>query len=218
MVLLHEWSHSTLAWIFNAKDNPFDIHYGGWLLFDVDEAVNYLALYNEGKTWIVAAIAFLPVVVNATIYALCLWFLSFPAIQSNRIIYTFLFWFTLVNLGEVYSYIPIRTFASHGDVGNFIKVLNISPWIVFIPGVLFVGIATWHLLRYSLPQTYYFLDIKPGWQRIFYLFLALLTYFYWYGHSGAYSYGIVSQIFSWASVAFIPFIFIACYPSRKRVD
>lgn len=218
MVLLHEWMHGTMAWILNIKSNPFDIYYGDWTLLHVDEDVNYLELYQAGKIWTVAIIAITPIIVNALMYLFSLWIISLPVIQMQKKIYAFIFWFALMNLGEIYSYIPIRTFGSHGDVGNFLRDLNISPWFIFIPGTLMVGIATWHFFVNVLSRSYRNLDIKSTWLRSFYLFLALIVYFYAFGRSGANSYGLISQIFSWISVAIIPIIFFLCFPSRKWVN
>lgn len=48
IVLLHEYGHGTTAWLLGYKSNPFEIQYGGWLLLDVDEAVPYDSIIEQG--------------------------------------------------------------------------------------------------------------------------------------------------------------------------
>lgn len=217
MVLLHEWTHGTVAWLLGVKSNPFNIYYGDWTLLQVDEAVNYLQLYNSGRIWAVASIAITPIIINTLLYLSSLLIISRASIQKRKLTYQFSFWFALMNLGEVYAYIPIRTFGTHGDVGNFIRDLNLSPWLIYLPGTLLVGIATWYFLKYILPRAYYHLNILSLWLCSFYLFLVLIVYFFFFGLAGANTYGIVSHVFSWTSVALIPVFFVIFFPSRNWV-
>jgi hypothetical protein len=48
-ILLHEWGHGTLAWLYGVNNSPFDIQYGGWLLMNADENVNYTNLIDSGR-------------------------------------------------------------------------------------------------------------------------------------------------------------------------
>ena len=48
-ILLHEWGHGLVAWLFNVKQSPFDVDYGGWALMHVDENVDYAQLLLEKK-------------------------------------------------------------------------------------------------------------------------------------------------------------------------
>ena len=41
---------------------------------------------------------------------------------------TIFLWLAVMNLGNFNDYIPARTFASHGDIGEITTFLGISPW------------------------------------------------------------------------------------------
>ncbi len=49
-ILLHEWGHGTVAWLYGLKSSPFDVTYGSWaLLPNIDEHVNYASLLAASR-------------------------------------------------------------------------------------------------------------------------------------------------------------------------
>jgi hypothetical protein len=80
--LLHEWTHSTVAWLLGVFPNasPFDIHYGDWTLFNIDslefpqlsETAFYAGLDATGKNLQAAAIAIAGPMMNVLLTAVCL--------------------------------------------------------------------------------------------------------------------------------------------------
>lgn len=213
MVLLHEWTHSTTAWLFGCKGNPFDIHYGGWSLMQVDENVDYKMLFSTNQGIKASIIAISALITNALLFILSLILLSRKTIQHRKWIFLFFYWFAIMNIGELYSYIPIRTFViNRGDIGHFTHGLNLSPWIVFLPGILLVSFGLWYILKRETPRFYHIMSLSGVlWQRI-HLVLLIFVIFFWFGSSAFYDYGSYSvwSIWSLISVLIGIVVFIAC--------
>jgi hypothetical protein len=220
-LLLHEWTHGTVAWAFGWKSSPFDIHYGDWTLLDADEAVDYRAILAAGKGAVVAAIAIAPILLGGALYVLGAPLLALRAIQRRKAIWVFLFWFNLSNLGQVLDYIPARTFVVsrdgllRGDVGHFVQGLGVSPWVALIPGVLFLAAALLWQMREETPRAYAVLGLGRPRQTAL-LALALLYLFGWYGMAGA-SYEFPSNVLSRAGLAVGIVLFFVCRPKRQWV-
>jgi hypothetical protein len=193
MVLLHEWTHSSIAWILGHKERPFAIHYGTWTLLEVDEAVDYAVLYTAGEGGTAALIAVSALLVNLALFLFCLRLLSMVKIQQQRWLYQLIFWFAVMNIGELFSYIPVRTFVGNrGDVGHLIHGVGISPWSVFLPGSLVIGGGLWYLLKGELENFYQIMSLSVGMPRRIYLGLTLFVIFFWYGASAFHDYGPTS--------------------------
>jgi len=220
-MLLHEWTHGTFAWIFGYKTNPFAIYYGDWTLLDAWELVDYKAILAKGKGWIVAIIGISPIIVGATLYLIGIKVLSIPKIKNIKLLWYFLFWFTLSNLGQVLDYVPVRTFTNYsnglldGDIGHFLQGLHLSPWVIFFPGTIFVIIAIWEFFKVEVPQLYAVMEIS-SFHRKWYLLVVLLYLFAWYGASGFHS-SAISKDFSRLSILMIPILFTICNPARNWV-
>jgi hypothetical protein len=58
-----------------------------------------------------------------------------------------------VQLANVYDYVPIRVFASGGDVGNWVRATHMSPWLVYVVVGYFTLWAMIDLYRTVLPET-----------------------------------------------------------------
>lgn len=169
----------------------------------------------------VSIIAISPIILSAILYLIGIKALASKQIQSKKTLWYFLFWFTLSNLGQVLDYIPIRTFTNYkdgllnGDIGHFIQGLNLSPWLVFSPGILFVLFGIWKFFKFTVPQLYVVMEISET-QRSRYLLLVLVYLFSWYGAAGFQS-SLISKSFSCVSILLIPILFKMCNPSRDWV-
>lgn len=143
-VYLHEWTHGLVAWLGGYKSSPFDIHYGTrWItLWDISENINYSQITADGKAWLVALIAIAPMIMQMSLVVVGLCLLR--KVQGLR--YICLYLVTLMLLAGVYGYIPIRTFAHQDDIYNFITATGWSPWVVAIPGTLYVVWGLYALL------------------------------------------------------------------------
>ncbi|WP_126720610.1 hypothetical protein [Lucifera butyrica] len=222
-MLLHEWTHSTIAWIYGYKASPFDIYYGDWTLLSAWELIDYKSILAEGKGKIVSIIAISPIILGGILYLLGVMLLSKRQIKNNKILWYFLFWFTLSNLGQVLDYIPIRTFTAYhdgllrGDIGHFIQGLNLSPWIVFIPGTLFVVMGVWEVLKFEVSRAYVVMGVSDLRTRKRLLFLVLAYLFFWYGSSG-FHVSFISDVFSCISILAVPVLFYYYNPAREGLE
>lgn len=127
---------------------------------------------------------------NFVLLLLCISLLSLEAIQQQRWVYQFVFWFAVMNVGELFSYIPVRTFVgNNGDIGHFVHGLGISPWVIFLPGIAIVGVGLWHLLVREIPRFYRVMSLSAIAPQRIYLGLAVFVVFFWYGSSAFWDYG-----------------------------
>ncbi|MGA2412385.1 MAG: site-2 protease family protein, partial [Candidatus Binataceae bacterium] len=131
----HEFTHSFLAWGLGYKSNPFNIQYGGTglsnllLITGVDENVNYEAV-SQSNPHHAALIAFAGPAMNVLLFLVSYWLLQKKQIHDRSYLYYFLIWFNVMNIANVFDYVPIRTFTPlnwNTDMSNVERGLNISP-------------------------------------------------------------------------------------------
>lgn len=191
MVLLHEWTHSSTAWILGHKEQPLAIHYGNWTLLDVNENVDYNTLYTSGQSITASLIAVSALLTNLLLFLLCILLLSLRQIKQNKWMYQFIFWFAVMNIiGELFSYVPVRTFVGNrGDIGHFVYGLKISPWAVFLPGIAIVGISLWHLFAKEIPKFFRTMSLNTLVSQRIFLGLTVMVIFFWFGASAFNDYG-----------------------------
>lgn len=222
--LLHEYSHSTMAWILGFKQNPFDIQYGGthWLnlltLSGIDEKVNYTLVYLLGHPYEIALIACAgPLIGNGLFYLLSLYGLSRDTVKKRPLLFNFLFWFNLMSLGNLYGYIPIRVF-THGDMGNVVFSLNISPWWIMIIGGYLVLFAVVYFYKHTLVNAYHYFPVNSIAGRVILLSITVFLMFFFFGGGYLSSYyGPVTRFMSTVSDALIPAVIYLCWPGRSWV-
>ncbi|MFB2598975.1 hypothetical protein ACEXQE_14385 [Herbiconiux sp. P17] len=157
-VIPHEFAHSIMAWLTGIKAQPFDITWGGTsplnllLLADIDENVDYDAARAAGQDWQSALTAFAgPGIVNGGFFLLSTFLIRRPWLRGRPVLANALFWFLLMNLGNLYDYVPMRVFADHGDVYNFSAGSGVSPWFIFVIGTYVMLWAIVSFYRTSLP-------------------------------------------------------------------
>ncbi len=220
-----------MAWILGYKANPFALDYGGtsWnnllLLENIDENVNYRMIYDLGHNFEAALIAFAGAgFANGSLYILSLYLLKKPKIKSQPYLYYFIFFFNLMNLGNFYDYVPIRTFASHGDMAIIEIALNISPWWIYIIVGYLVIFLIWHFFTRTLIGAYQVLNFDSTLTRASLMILTVAILFGFFGGIvGVYlsknplNYGEISRFLSITSFVMIPGIIIAAWPSRAWV-
>ena len=152
MVVVHEFTHSTMAYLLGEMKSPLGIVWGnpimmtGW-----DEGVNYTRIFAEGNDWHAAAIGFSPLVMHSIVTGICLFLMNSGRLRGKWA-YHIAFWLAVVNLMELVAYIYMRAFADYGDVGRFNQGLHLSPWCVFLLGGAVLTWLVWQLFRYGLPR------------------------------------------------------------------
>lgn len=217
MVYFHEWVHGTAAWITGYKTHPFDIHYGErWFsLWDINEAVPYQQILADGKPSIMAFIAISPVICQMLMFIMGLKLLGMGSIQSKQWLFAFVFWATFFELAEVYAYIPIRTFAPQDDIYNFLYAASLSPWVVAIPGTLFVIWGIYRILTVEEPRACVCLQIESKAGRVAFLLATVILFFGYHGGIGFMMTDSISQNLSKASWALIPVCLLAIYAKNR---
>ena len=153
VVVMHEFTHSTVAWLLGYKESPLGIVWGnpltmtGW-----DEGVSYHKNFSQIHSPYESVIGFSPIVVHSTIIILGLVLLQRKWLQEKKWFFHILYWFVIANFMEFIAYIPMRTFADNGDVGHLNHGLNLSPWFVFIIGSMAALAGVYILFTKILPQ------------------------------------------------------------------
>ena len=152
-VVIHEHVHSTVAFLLGHMTSPFAIEWGtpvtleGWA-----EGVSYSALFAAGQGTDAAIIAVAPLVLHALIVIGGLYAMQSKALAKRKWIFHCVFWLVVVNLMELFSYMPVRAFALHGDIGNINHGLGLSPWVLFLPGTALVLAGLYFLYGRVLPR------------------------------------------------------------------
>jgi hypothetical protein len=166
---LHEYAHSTTAWLMGWKENPLAINYAHptipvfLLQLGISENVNYDPIFAAGRGWQAAIIAAAGMVIgNALIaYPLSLWGMRRARHRRSRAWAMFFYWLCVASVGNFIDYVPVRSLANDGDMHTLAQGLGISPWwILLVFGVsAVVALAQFlfrvqpMLLRWALPQS-----------------------------------------------------------------
>lgn len=227
-VLPHEYAHSLMAWLLGYKENPWALNYGGTsllnilLLAHIDQNVDYATIYAAGHPIYVALIAFAGSgIANAILFIGSFYLLKNAKLQQHALLYYFVFLFNVMNLGNFYDYIPIRAFASHGDVYDFVTGLNISPWIVYIVFGYLVAFLMWKFFTEILPSACVTLKLESNAQQASLMILCVCILFGFFGgfpyvyFAGQETVGAVTYFLSATSFIAIPGIIWLLWPSEN---
>ncbi len=217
---IHEYCHSFSAWALGFKANPLALTYGhfNWsnvlLLQEVSENVDYAPFMHQ-HPWLAAFIAFAgPGIGNGGLLALSIWVLCNQKPRGMIYLYFFL-WFAAMNLGNLISYVPVRTFATHGDMMEIELFLNISPWILMILFGYPVVFCLWYFYHRRLPKAYIQLQLCYA-QRCIVFILLTLVIFGFFGSLPGLSgdYGDRTHFLSLLFMYMIPITLVSCWPKK----
>ena len=230
VVFFHEYSHSFMAWMLGYKTNPLALNYGGTsflnvlLLSNIDENVNYTHIHAAGHPTYVSLIAFAGSgIANGLLFAWSYFLLKNKKVQRSFSLFYFLFLFNLMNLGNLYDYVPIRTFATFGDVHNFVVGLGISPWWVYIIIGYIIAFLVWQFFTKTLISAFIHLHMTKTAQRaslmvicvcILFGFFSGFPYIYFAGQAVV---GDITYFLSLTSFVAIPGLCVALWPTRAWV-
>lgn len=221
-ILLHEWGHGTLAWLNGVKNSPFDVQYGGWLLMNVDEHVNYASLLSSGRGIAAALIGIAGCIVSFIIVVSCFILINRKNLRHNPVKFVFIYWFLIMNMVPTVQYFFVSTFSSEGDVGRFTHGLNISAWWVFVPGTIFVFFVLWRILRFEIIKAYALIPIKSILGKNMFLLTTLSIIFlfiYTHGYNPLSDQGMntLGKALVLISIVLVPILFVFFNPSRNWV-
>jgi hypothetical protein len=180
LILMHEFTHSTVAWLLNDIHSPLDIIWGnpvmmtGW-----DEGVGYKKLFAEGHLHVAAIIGVSPLIMHFITVILCLKLMLRDVLLKHKWLFHGLFWFAVAHLMELIAYIPMRGFSAHGDTGNFNRGMEFSPWYLFVLGSLALGLLLYILYKKVMPRLWtLFAQDNPGLQWTILAMSAFILFFW----------------------------------------
>jgi len=175
ILYMHEFSHSFTAYFLGAKADPLNIIWGKSIFgVNCDENVNYQALFAAGKGPTAAAIAFAGPLSNILLFIITATLLSYKAVRANPWVYHTVFWASGITFIMVFEYVFTRSFMTHDDFGNIKYGLGISPWFIFIPGLIFGFLGLWYILMVLVPNHYRI--VTPGELPCQYVTIATLSF------------------------------------------
>ena len=224
-VFPHEYAHSTVAWLFDFKQNPFAIHYGhfNWqnviFVIGIDEYVNYYLIDLRGYRQLIGFIAIAGPVITLMIYLLSLFLLKWQPIKKYPYWFYFLCWVNLVNLTELVSYVLLRPFSTHGDIGHITSSWGLSPWWIFIVGGSLLIVALWYFFARTVIELYARMCLTAISMKVFILICFTLFAF---GQGGVRifldPYGLFATRLGILSFLLIPIVMILCWPPPRKPD
>jgi len=216
MVMIHEFSHTILAWATGHLSSPFDVFFTTKGLFSIDNRIDYDMIIQQGYHITAAVIAIVPNIVNPVIFVICAWFLYSPKLQDKPYLYYFIFWFMIANFGQFYSYM-YRAFEIYGDADVVVRALKISPYWLFIPSILIIVFGAYNILKHQVLKLYKIMKAIKPWHQIVLLIVVLLVLF---GYYGGIVYSIKHQRYTFLiyPILLIVLFFLICFPKNRWVQ
>jgi hypothetical protein len=152
-VVIHEHIHSTTAYLLGHMQSPFGIEWGNFVTLDGwDEGVSYSALFSAGQGTDAAIIAVAPLILHAMVVIGGLYLLLSGAMLKKKWLFHGMFWLVVVNFMELVSYMPMRAFSLHDDIGNINHGLSLSPWLLFLVFSPLILAGLYYLYGRVLPR------------------------------------------------------------------
>ena len=225
MVLLqHEYAHSTTAWVLHANalpgagggrgdaagfmTNPLAILYGHLdlpnilLQLDMDEGVDYGAMFKAGHGFAAAMIALAGWMSNFLFYLVCASVLKRYPHRLRPAGLLFLLWVALMECANLWSYAPVRIITPLYDMGTIARGLDISSWTLFPFLVLPTVLVAWHFFGALTPRVLARACGDDVLRRAFATAIACFIYFGFFGAASLFTdkFGEVSTVISILSV------------------
>lgn len=153
IVIIHEFTHSTMAWALGEMESPLGIVWGnpltmtGW-----DEGVQYERIFAQGHNTHAAIIGFCPLIMHSIVVGIGLYLMRGQWLFERKWVFHAVYWYVVGNLMELIAYVYMRAFSGHGDIGILDRATGISPWWVFIFGSALVTWAVILVFRNALPH------------------------------------------------------------------
>ncbi|MEN6610715.1 MAG: hypothetical protein ABFC24_07725 [Methanoregulaceae archaeon] len=111
---------------------------------------------------------------------------------------------------ELVSYMPVRAFSLHGDIGNINHGLGLNPWLPFLVGTACILAGQYYLYRYTLPRMN--MAVAGSSRQVRYVILLFSAFFLFIFRSSSHSALSFSPSLEWATGLFgyAAFIVIIC--------
>jgi hypothetical protein len=218
-VLPHEFSHSIMAWVLGIKENPWIIDWGGdsWLnillLVHINENVDYKSALAAGDTAAVAIVALTgPLLANGGMYLIFRRLSTALWVKTRPVVAWVVLWLVVVNLANLWCYVPIRAFAEDGDIRHFIWATDVSAWLIY---VVLGYLVLWGLVdfyRRVLPRAAESTQLRSTASRAFVLIVSSLVIFAYFAIPGFLETDPVSLFIAGTSVLVIPPVVLMNWP------
>ncbi len=164
VVVTHEFTHSTMAWLLGDMQSPLDIVWGnpltmtGW-----DEGVEYEQLFAQGRNIQAAIIGFCPLVMHSIVIGVGIRLMCGKWLVERRWAFHTAYWLVVANAMELVAYVYMRSFSGHGDIGILDRGTGISPWWVFVIGSALLTWVLWFFSQRVMPrlQDLFAADYQP---------------------------------------------------------
>jgi hypothetical protein len=152
LIVMHEFTHSTTAWVLGFMPHPFSIVWGNFVTMKGwDEGVPYDRIFPSPQNPAEALIGASPLAAHTIVVTVGLVLLQRQWTTRNKWSFHILYWFVIVNLMELISYVVMRPFSPGGDTGHFNRGLGLSPWILFVAGTLAIIFGLYVLFGKVIP-------------------------------------------------------------------
>jgi hypothetical protein len=223
-VFAHEYAHSIIAWSLGYKHNPLEINYGGTsmvnilFLLNIDQAVDNELIYSLGHHRHVGLIAAAGIGANFLFYSLS--FFALKKIKNSPYFFYFILFFNLMNLGNIFDYLPIRIFATRGnmvDIVDIEKSFNLSPWLIYCISSYIVTFLIWQFFTKTLNLPYVILEIASGRRSLkaALMIVCVIILFGYFALPGFFDIGEIPYFLSITSLSSIPGIIFILWPKHK---
>ncbi|UPG88920.1 hypothetical protein L2Y96_16150 [Luteibacter aegosomaticola] len=199
--LTHEFAHSFLATALGWKGNPLDLDWGHatpmniLLLQDVDENVDYAPVFAGGHAVHAGLIALAGVAFGNLVASLGVGLALLAAARKRAapLLGYFAYWLIVMSVGNLISYVPLRTFASHADMHTVALGFGWTPMeILLLVGMPFFAVVAWFFIRCQpCALAWLFPDSTP--RRNGVVVLTSLTVFGFFCMGGLTGYGETSR-------------------------
>lgn len=204
----HEYAHSTTAWLLGWKANPLALDYGHATVanllaqIDIDENVDYTPIFASGHGALAGVIAAAGAVIGNALITLpaSLWGFARAHRAGSRTGAMFCYWLCVMSVGNLWDYVPVRTFAPHGDMATVARGFAWSPWWVLgMLGVPFGAAMIYFFARFESHALRWLLPASKG-KRSAIAIATAAGIFGYFGLAGVAGYGAASHWISMASL------------------
>lgn len=167
------------------------------LLFqiDIDENVDYQPILLNGSLRQAGIIALAGIVLGNALVSLSvgLGVFAFARERSHIVLSNFAYWLTVMSIGNLVSYVPLRVFTSHADMHTVATGFGWTPeQLLAYLGIPILGAVLWFFLFFQ-PHALLSLFPESSARRSVLIILSSATFFGWFALSGLSGYGDFSH-------------------------
>jgi hypothetical protein len=188
----HEYAHAIMAWLLGWKSSPLDLHVPPptpvvWLIqLGINQNVDEAPIFASGHGADAALIALAGALVGNALFTLPLSRLAYrSARRAGRRGWGLLaYWISLASVGNLYDYVPIRTFTLESDMGSVRRGFDWSAGTLLLVLGIPTALILTTLLMKIIPSSLRWLFPDSRAQRIAMAIPSCFVIFGFYGAAG----------------------------------